>query len=93
MISPVVFFNLILSAIAAFRVFTFAFMATSGGPAFSTYFYMLHLYTMAFQSMHMGYSSALAWVLFIIVLAFTIMQFALSRRWVFYTGEVAKREG
>jgi len=93
MISPVVFFNLILSAIAAFRVFTFAFMATSGGPAFSTYFYMLHLYTMAFQSMHMGYSSALAWVLFVIVLAFTIMQFALSRRWVFYTGEVAKREG
>jgi len=93
MISPVVFFNFILSAIAAFRVFTFAFMATSGGPAFSTYFYMLHLYTMAFQSMHMGYSSALAWVLFVIVLIFTVLQFAASKRWVFYTGEVAKREG
>ena len=93
MISPVVFFNVILSAIAAFRVFTFAFMATSGGPAFSTYFYMLHLYTMAFESMHMGYSSALAWVLFVIVLIFTVLQFVASKRWVFYTGEVTRREG
>jgi multiple sugar transport system permease protein len=89
----VVFFNVILGAIAAFRVFTFAFMATNGGPAFSTYFYMLHLYSMAFQSMQMGYASALAWVFFVIVLIFTVIQFSLSGRWVFYAGEAPKREG
>ena len=93
MISPVVFFNMILAAIGAFRVFTFSYMATAGGPAFSTYFYMLLLYNMAFQSMQMGYASSLAWVLFVIVLAFTVIQFSLSGRWVFYTGETPKREG
>jgi multiple sugar transport system permease protein len=92
MISPVIFFNLILSAIAAFRVFTFAFMATGGGPAYATWFYMLHLYTTAFQSLHMGYASALAWILFVIVLFFTVLQFGLSRRWVFYSGAVPGRE-
>jgi multiple sugar transport system permease protein len=93
MISPVVFFNMILAAIGAFRVFTFSYMATAGGPAFATYFYMLLLYNQAFQSMQMGYASALAWVLFVIVLAFTVVQFSLSGRWVYYTGETAKREG
>jgi multiple sugar transport system permease protein len=92
MISPVIFFNLILGAIGAFRVFTFAFMATGGGPAYATWFYMLHLYTTAFQSLHMGYASALAWVLFVIVLSFTLLQFGLSRRWVFYSGEVPGKE-
>lgn len=91
LISPVVFFNLILGAIAAFRVFTFAFMATGGGPAYATYFYMLHLYSTAFQSLQMGYASALAWVMFVVVLAFTVLQFALSGRWVFYSGEVPTR--
>ena len=87
MISPVIFFNLILGAIGAFRVFTFAFMATGGGPAYATWFYMLHLYSTAFRSLHMGYASALAWVLFIIVASLTLVQFRLSRRWVFYSGE------
>lgn len=93
MISPVVFFNLILGIIAAFRVFTFAFMTTGGGPAYATWFYMLHLYNTAFRSLYMGYASALAWVLFVIVLAFTILQFKLSGRWVFYSGETPQREG
>ena len=92
MISPVIFFNVILTAIASFRVFTFAFMATNGGPAYATWFYMLHLYTMAFRSLNMGYASALAWVLFVIVLVFTLLQFRLSQRWVFYTGQTEGRE-
>jgi multiple sugar transport system permease protein len=93
MISPVIFFNLILGAIGAFRVFTFAFMATGGGPAYATWFYMLHLYKTAFQSLNMGYASALAWVLFIIVLSFTLLQFVLAKRWVFYSGAVPGRQG
>jgi multiple sugar transport system permease protein len=88
MISPVIFFNLILGVIGAVRVFTFAFMATGGGPAYATWFYMLHLYTTAFQSLHMGYASALAWVLFVIVLCLTVLQFVLARQWVFYAGEM-----
>ena len=87
MISPVIFFNLILGAIGAFRVFTFAFMATGGGPAYATWFYMLHLYSTAFRSLHMGYASALAWVLFVVVASFTLLQFRLSKQWVFYSGE------
>jgi multiple sugar transport system permease protein len=87
MISPVMFFNTLLGFIAAFQVFTFAFMTTGGGPAFSTWFYMLHLYKTAFQSLLMGYASALAWVLFLIVMVLTILQFKLSGRWVYYSGE------
>jgi multiple sugar transport system permease protein len=93
MISPVLFFNLVLGAIAAFRIFTVAFMATGGGPAYATWFYMLHLYTTAFRSLQMGYASALAWIFFVIVLGFTIIQFRLSRRWVYYSGETSGREG
>jgi multiple sugar transport system permease protein len=92
MVSPVIFFNLILGAIGAFRVFTFAFMATGGGPAYATWFYMLHLYKTAFQSLNMGYASALAWILFLIVLSLTVLQFVLARQWVFYSGEVPGRE-
>ncbi len=93
MISPVVFFNLVLAAIGAFRVFTIAFMATSGGPAYATWFYMLHLYQTAFRSLQMGYASALAWVFFVIVLSFTFIQFRLSGRWVYYSSETAGKEG
>ena len=92
MISPVLLFNMILAAIAAFRVFTIAFMATGGGPAFATYYYLLHLYTTAFRSLQYGYASALAWIFFVIVLAITLVQFRLSGRWVFYSGESAGKE-
>ncbi len=92
MISPVIFFNMVLGAIAAFRVFTIAFMATSGGPAYATWFYMLHLYQTAFRSLQMGYASALAWVFFVIVLGFTYVQFRLSGRWVYYSSESGGRE-
>jgi multiple sugar transport system permease protein len=84
LITPALFFNLILGVIVSFRVFAFAFVTTAGGPARSTYFYALHLYTMAFQSFDMGYGSALAWILFLIVLAVTVVNMKLSKRWVYY---------
>ena len=87
MISPVTFFLIILTAIAALRVFALAFIATNGGPDYATWFYLLHLYNTAFQSFYMGYASALAWVFFVLVLAFTFLQFRFARRWVHYGGQ------
>lgn len=84
LISPAIFFNLVLGIIISFRVFAFAFVTTGGGPARSTYFYALHLYTQAFSSFDMGYGSALAWVLFLIVLVITLVNMKLSSRWVYY---------
>ena len=68
LISPVVFFNLVLGVIATFSVFTFAYVATNGGPAYATWFYVLHLYYNAFDWLQMGYASALSWILFAILL-------------------------
>ena len=84
LISPAIFFNLLLGIIGSFHVFTSAFVATGGGPAYATYFYVLHLYIQAFQSFDMGYASALAWILFIIILGFTIFQLKMADRWVYY---------
>jgi multiple sugar transport system permease protein len=88
MLSPTIFFNLVLGIIGALRVFTTAFIATGGGPAYATYFYALHIYNKAFRYFEMGYASALAWIFFFITLAFTLIQFQTSRHWVFYAGEV-----
>jgi multiple sugar transport system permease protein len=84
MISSVMFFNLIIGIIGAWQVFTAAFIATEGGPANATLFYVLYLYRHAFENLRMGYASALAWVLFIIVMIFTLLQFVFARRWVYY---------
>jgi multiple sugar transport system permease protein len=84
LISPAIFFNLVLGIIFSFRVFAFAFVVTEGGPARATYFYALHLYTMAFRSFDMGYGSALAWILFLTVLVLTVLNMQLSKRWVYY---------
>lgn len=86
MISPVLLFNLILTTIGAFQVFTSPYVMTSGGPANSSLFYVLYIYQNAFQYMKMGYATALAWVLFLILLAFTIFQFRIMRNWVHYEG-------
>jgi multiple sugar transport system permease protein len=86
MISPAVFFNLIMGMIGSFQVFTAAYVATGGGPINATLFYVLYLYRMGFQSFWMGYASALAWVLLVIILAFTAVQFVGARRWVYYEG-------
>lgn len=88
MISPTVFFNLVLAMIGALQTFTTAFVATSGGPAYATYFYALHIYNTAFNYTEMGYASALAWIFFIILVTFTFIQFQASTRWVYYAGEV-----
>jgi multiple sugar transport system permease protein len=87
MITPVVFFNLVLGIIFALRAFEAAFVATNGGPARATWFISLHIYQNAFVSFDMGYASALSWVLFMILFAITFIQFRLSGRWVFYAGE------
>ncbi|MCB0061641.1 MAG: sugar ABC transporter permease [Caldilineaceae bacterium] len=88
MISPAMFFNLVLGIIASFQVFGMAFVTTKGGPAYSTYFYALHLYQQAFVSFDMGYGSALAWIFFAAVLLLTLFQLWLQKRWVYYEGAV-----
>ncbi len=84
MISPTILFNLILGVIGSFNVFTLAYVATEGGPNYATWFYMLHLYYNAFSFFQMGYASALAWVLFIIVMVLSFIQIRISQRWVYY---------
>ena len=71
MLTPTIFFNLVLSVIATFQTFTSAFVATNGGPLDATLFYVLYIYRNAFQLFRMGYASALAWVLFVIILLLT----------------------
>ena len=87
LITPTVFFNLVLGVIGALQVFTAAFVATGGGPAYATWFYALHIYKQAFSYYSMGYASALAWVFLIVILALTWIQFVASRRWVYYAAE------
>ena len=87
MITPTVFFNLVLGIIFALRTFDIAFIATAGGPARATWFISIHIYQNAFVSFDMGYASALSWIFFIILFAITYLQFKLSGRWVFYAGE------
>ena len=89
LLTPTIFFNLILSIIGTFQTFTNAFVATNGGPLDSTLFFVLYLYKRAFEFLDMGYASALAWVLFIIILALTLLVFRSQRFWVFYAGERA----
>jgi multiple sugar transport system permease protein len=86
LISPTIFFNVVVSIIGALSVFSVAYIGTQGGPSYSTYFYVYHLYTNAFQYNLMGYASALAWIFLVIVLALTVVQFRLQDRWVYYAG-------
>ncbi len=91
MMSPIIFFNLVIGIIGALQTFDTAFIATNGGPAWSTYFYMLHLFTVAFEELRMGYASALAWVLFIYIFILTLLVFRFGSAWVFYE-ETFQRE-
>ena len=84
MLSPVTFFNLVMQTITGFMVFTQAFIVTGGGPMDTTLFYALYLYRRAFESFQMGYASAMAWVLLLVVGVFTALLFKTSARWVFY---------
>jgi len=87
MISPTIFFNLVLGIIFALRTFDVALVATNGGPARATWFLSLHIYQNAFVSFDMGYASALSWLFFILLFGFTYLQFRTSSQWVFYAGE------
>lgn len=91
MLSPVLFFNLVLETIQSFQVFTpaFAISGGKGGPADSTMFYTLYLYERGFSASHMGYASAMAWVLLLAIGAVTLVLFKTSRSWVFYAHEGA----
>jgi len=86
LLTPMIFFNLVMNIIGAFQAFTSAFIVSggSGGPVDSTMFFTLLLYIRAFQHFDMGYASAMAWVLLVIISFFTLINFALSKRWVYY---------
>lgn len=75
LLSPVIFFNLIMSIIGTFQVFTAGYLMTDGGPQNATLFYVLYLYRNGFEYLDMGYSAALAWVLFLIILVLTLLIF------------------
>jgi multiple sugar transport system permease protein len=87
MISPTLFFNSVLACIGAFQTFELAFIGTKGGPAYATWLYGLHIYRTSFEFFEMGYGSALAWILFVVLSVFTYFQFRSSRGWVYYAGE------
>lgn len=89
MVTPAIFFNLVTGVIGALQVFTEAYVMTGGGPAESTLFYVYYLYNSAFVYLKMGYASAMAWMLFWIILALTALQFAYANRWVYYEGGLA----
>lgn len=84
LLSPTTFMLLILSLIGAFQVFEYTYVMTQGGPLYSTLTLVLHVYNNAFRSFKMGYASALAYVLFFILLALTFIQFKFQERWVHY---------
>lgn len=84
MLTPVIFFNLILQIINGFRAFTESFIITDGGPMDSTLFYVLNLYRRAFTYFDMGYSSAMAWMLVAIISIFTLIIFKTQKSWVYY---------
>jgi multiple sugar transport system permease protein len=86
LMSPVIYFNVVLSIISGFQAFTQAFIMTgsTGAPERATLFYVLNLYNVGFQDLRMGYASAMAWVLFIVILVLTFGATQLSKRWVTY---------
>jgi len=91
MTTPVILFNLVIGLIQSFQVFTQAYVMTNGGPNNATLFYVLYLYRVAFNYHQMGYASAMAWILFLIVLACTLLVFRSSARWVYYEGDAGGR--
>ncbi|WP_066307847.1 carbohydrate ABC transporter permease [Bacillus sp. FJAT-29814] len=91
-ITPTILFNVITSVIAALQQLTLVLLLTGGGPLKSTYFYGLYVFNNAFKHHHLGYASANAWFMFIIILVLTMLIFKSSSTWVFYENEV-KKEG
>lgn len=86
LLTPYIFFQLVMGMIAVFQIFEAAFVMTEGGPGDSTLFYAYKLFNEAFRFLNMGTASAMAWILFVVVLALTLFQLWLSKRWVYYSG-------
>jgi multiple sugar transport system permease protein len=89
LITPTIFFNLVIGLIGAFQVFTPVYLMTGGGPGTSSVMMGLLIYRQGFEEYNMGYASLLAWVLFTVVIILTIVQFGIARRWVYYEGDKA----
>jgi multiple sugar transport system permease protein len=87
MLTPTIFFNLVTGIIGAFQIFAQVYIISEGGPLWSTLFYVYYLWRRAFQFFNMGYASALALVLFVIILALTLIVLATSKSWVYYEAE------
>jgi len=87
MLSPYIFFSLIMGTIGTFQIFNQAYIMTQGGPVDATLFYVYYLFNCGFRYFKMGYASALAWVLFALILALTLIQLKLAPRWVHYEQE------
>lgn len=87
MMTPTIFFNLIMGIINGFQVFSQAYVMTNGGPNNASLFYVFYLYREAFQFSQMGSASAIAWVLFVIIMILTYIVFRTSNKWVYYEGD------
>lgn len=89
LLTPTIFFSGITGLIGAFQAFTQAFVISNGtgAPNDATRFYVLHIFSAGFQSARMGYASALGWVLFVIIMVITLVQWNLGNKWVYYEAE------
>lgn len=87
LMTPLIFYNMVIAIVNSFQIFIPAKIMTDGGPENATLFMVLNIYRQGFQFFNMGFASALAWELFVIVIGFTIAQFYLSKRWVYYEVE------
>jgi len=90
LLTPTIFFSVVMRIIGSWQIFTQAYVMTAGGPNNATLTVVLYLYRKAFEQFHFGYASAIAWVLFFIILGFTLLIFKSSELWVFYESEVKK---
>ena len=88
MMSPVILYNLIVGFIASIQGFVLVYIMTNGGPANATLVYGLYIYRTAFINFMMGYASALAWVLLVVIIIITVIQFGIARYWVYYEGDL-----
>lgn len=84
LMSPVIFFNMIIGIIGSFQIFTAGFLITGGGPQNATLFYVLYVYRTGLQYFDMGYASLLAWVLFFLIMSLTLLVFKYVGRFVYY---------
>ena len=90
MMSPIILFNVVIGLIDSFQIFTPALIITNGGPDNASLFYGLYLYNNAFRFLRMGYASALAWLMFVIILILTALVFRFTTAWVYYEGTLKK---